>query len=150
MSLGLTKRINVFYTQNMKMNAIKYCVVSILVSFVVSIGGNASACAVPFSMNLEKTLMRCSPAGPPETPISHQMDENCKDSLFKDGQIHHSNSSFHVLILKNFNIVSTSFMALAGIHVEPPAGPHFFFKDPLRSIRYSSTPLYTFHHSFLI
>ena len=134
----------------MKLKAIKLGMFTILVSFVVSIGGNAFACLSPFTMNLEKSLMRCENSMPPVVPLADQSDRNCKDSLFKDGQVHHFNSFFHDLALKNLDMVLTSFMVSRVIQVEASSGSVFFSQDNFPYLKYSSTFLYTFHHSFLI
>lgn len=134
----------------MKSKFLKYGVFFILVSFIVSVEGNALACLSPFTMNYEKTFMTCNSSMAPVNPVPVQSDKNCKDSLVKDGQVHHFNSSSHFLVLKNFPLVSALFMAPTGIQFEQPSVPAFFIQDHRPPIHYSSTPLYTFHHSLLI
>ena len=134
----------------MKLKAIKLGVLTILISFVVSIGANAFACLSPFTMNLEKSIMKCEDSAPPAALLADQSDKNCKDSLFKDGHIHHVKSSFQVFIFKDFNMVSTSFMTSTVNPAEEPSVLGFSLEDRLPHLKYSTTPLYTFHHSFLI
>jgi hypothetical protein len=118
----------------MKLKAIRFGVLAILVSFVVSVEGNALACLSPFTMNYENTLMTCNSSMPP----------------VKDGQVHHFNSSFHFLVLKDLPPVSALFMAPTGIQFEQSSVPGFSSEDHPPHLKYSSVPLYTFHHSFLI
>ncbi len=132
----------------MKLKAIRFGVLAILVSFVVSVEGNALACLSPFTMNYENTLMTCNSSMPPVNPVPS--DTNCKDSLVKDGQVHHFNSSFHFLVLKDLPPVSALFMAPTGIQFEQSSVPGFSSEDHPPHLKYSSVPLYTFHHSFLI
>jgi hypothetical protein len=134
----------------MKLKAIQLTVLAILVSFVVSVGGNALACLSPFTMNYEKTLMTCNSSMPPVNSVPVQSDTNCKDSLFKDGQVHHVKSSSHLLIFEDFQVASLSLISSTGISMEEPSVPVFFSEDRLSYRKYSSVPLYTFHHSFLI
>lgn len=134
----------------MKLKAIKFTVLFILVSFVVSVEGNALACLSPFTMNYEKTLMTCNSSIPPVNSVPVQSDKNCKDSLFKDGQVQLVKSSSQLLILEEFQIVSSSWMPATEIFVEEASNSDYFLQDHFPHIQYSSTPLYTYHHSFLI
>lgn len=134
----------------MKLKAIQFTVLAILVSFVVSVGGNAFACLSPFTMNYEKTFMACNSSMPPFNSVPVQSDTNCKDSLFKEGQVHQVTSSSHLLIYEDFQVASLSLILSTGIFIEAPSVLGFFSEDRHPYRKYSSIPLYTFHHSFLI
>ena len=141
-----------YHTKMVKLGRLfRFKVYLLIFVLMGSFAGNAYACLFPFSVQLNKTAMKCETSESLPEGAASQSDEDCNSVLLFEGSVSHFNTSAQTTLLRLGQPVSAVSPLVSQSCSYPQESSRLLIhRSDLDTPAAHSVPIYTATHSFLI